>query len=177
MVFISIHGPSSRSFLYQALLGLEQNIARGELWGSNEDPKKKIALQRVFQSINVQRVIGTRSVPGHYEANKWKPILIKFRRENKVLLNESHHCIIQKHSPQFQVPNSFSKFRKYVEKRVIEAPINNGGINFFNKQPPYDITHAQLPEQNVPIMETGCEDDAYAHLMNLHVADKSNIAL
>ena len=79
--YIHPWGPHRRSFLYQALLGLEQNIKKngGELWASNEDPK--IALQRVFQSINVQRVIGTRSV-GHYE--KQMEADIDQIQENKV---------------------------------------------------------------------------------------------
>ena len=75
-------GPHRQSWLVKALLGLEKNIQEngGQLWASNDDPK--IALQRVFQSMNVQRVIGTCSV-GYYE-KQMEADINQISSENKV---------------------------------------------------------------------------------------------
>lgn len=180
-------GPHRQSWLVKALLGLEKNIQEngGQLWASNEDPK--IALQRVFQSMNVQRVIGTCSV-GHYE-KQMEADVDQISRENKVNVewvwdHTLHHPKTLPFS-MLDTPNSFSKFRKYVEKLPIEAPIINKAVSFVNNQAiPTVMNTFVLRKKNLPT-GTLSELDACAHLQTyiweskaiLHYKNTRNLSI
>ena len=180
-------GPHRQSWLVKALLGLEKNIQEngGQLWASNDDPK--IALQRVFQSMNVQRVIGTCSV-GYYE-KQMEADINQISSENKVNVewvwdHTLHHPKTLPFS-MLDTPNSFSKFRKYVEKLPIEAPIINKAVSFVNNQATPNVMDTfVLHKKNLPTA-TLSELDASAHLQTyiweskaiLHYKNTRNLSI